>query len=690
VSSVSAATGQINSIAPCTTNNCCDQIAALTARVSALEGDSGTARTALQKAGDALSQAGIAKAQADTLTGEVDILQSGYAELLALVGGAYALARAAMAAAAAAGAALSGLSATIAGIGATLAGLAAELAALTALVAPLLVAVAAIAALALAAAAAQTLAQSAYDLADTALRIAGSAGDLAATAILRSNAAQAAADAANRIGAAAGDLARAAQSTADRAISAASGAQGTADRAIGAAAAADSKATVAGTAAAAADSKATVAGTAAAAADSKATVAGIAAAAADSKATVAGTAAATADSKAGTAINKADTAIAIATAAAARSTVAGLPGAKGDRGEQGIQGVAGAAGNPGLAGIPGATGTPGSIGAQGFPGVAGTPGRTGAQGLPGASADPTLPIRVMVLEQKMDDVRQRPDILPRTPDKRIPIHYPGTGEIIHVPTDDYIQGEFVTENNKITKLGGDMEPLKNDNEKNKAAILAIQQNCCNTEPKTQPKVEFAPVLLKKFERCDPATGKPVFSEEPNIVIKEMVLTERLKSEKIADIQAQQCKDCGCVASVPEWWQLRPEAQRPQGILIFKELKDDGTIGNDNYSITIPHCTLTTAPTASPLTTYNKGDFEGILTLKDNSKLIVNCKDADECNRVITALSAVINSQQLTGSSTKIGQRKGLPFKKIKVKAVELHFYPTGLKSMKPVYFKRFQ
>jgi hypothetical protein len=265
MSSLPGLTAQANSIGNCSSpQDCCNQIAALSARVSALEGDSGTARTALQKAGDALNTAGIAKAQADTLTGEVDILQAGYGELAALAAGSYALARAAMAG-------LAGLGPIIAGLQAGLAALGASLAALSALVAPLIVAVAGIAALAVSVAAAQTLAQSAYDLADTALRLASNAGSQAATAILRSGAAQAAADAANRIGAAAGDLARSAQSTADRAISAASGAQSTADRAIASASGAQSTAdrglAAAGGAQSTADRAINAAGTAQGAAD---------------------------------------------------------------------------------------------------------------------------------------------------------------------------------------------------------------------------------------------------------------------------------------------------------------------------------------------------------------------------------------------------------------------------------------
>ena len=202
-------------------------------------------------------------------------------------------------------------------------------------------------------------------------------------------------------------------------------------------------------------------------------------------------------------------------------------------------------------------------------------------------------------------------------------------------------------------------------------------------------MKFSIISVQKFSNCD-KDGNPVYTNQSISVIQGTEQQEINKFAELAKIAAQECKDCDCIATVPEWWQLRPEAQRPQGILLFRELRDDGTIGNDRYSITIPHCTLTTPPSNPPLVEYKKGDFEGILTLKDNSKLIVNCETAIECNRVIDKLSQVIDNDYLEGSSRKIGKRSGLPFKQIKVVASGAHYYPNGVKSMKPIYIKSFR
>jgi hypothetical protein len=160
-------------------------------------------------------------------------------------------------------------------------------------------------------------------------------------------------------------------------------------------------------------------------------------------------------------------------------------------------------------------------------------------------------------------------------------------------------------------------------------------------------------------------------------------------DRMSRIEGQQCQECTAIATVPEWWEYRPESKRPQGILVFQELKADGTIGNDPYSITIPHCNLGTAPIKAPLTTYKKGNWQGILTLKDNSKLIVNCVDVDEVNRVIGALSKVIDPAYLVGSFVKIGPHRGLDYKTITVRVMRLDYYPNGSKNMKPAYVKSF-
>jgi TolA-binding protein len=346
----------------------------------------------------------------------------------------------------------------------------------------------------------------------------------------------------------------------------------------------------------------------------------------------------------------------------------GLPGTAGLPGTPGTNGTPGLPGTAGLPGTPGTNGTPGSNGAPGLPGTNGTPGSNGAPGLPGTNGAPGT------------------NGLPGTPGKDGTPGLPGTAGLPGTPGKPGTAGTPGTNGLPGTagKPGADGKPG--------TAGAPGTNGLPGKDGKPGEKgkdaeVKFSNITVKQFDKCEGET--PIFTTRQVSVIQGTELAESTNADTLANIASQKCKECNAIATVPEWWQVRPEAGRKQAVLVFKELKDDGTIGNDPYAITIPHCTLTMAPNASPLPTYKKGDYQGVLFLKDNSKLIVNCFDADEVQRVITALSTVIDSAYLQGATQTIGRHKNKPFKKIKVKAQELHFYPTGAKSMKPAYIKSF-
>ena len=363
----------------------------------------------------------------------------------------------------------------------------------------------------------------------------------------------------------------------------------------------------------------------------------------------------------------------------------GIPGAIGATGVQGVPGATGAQGIPGLIGS-GAQGIPGAIGAQGIPGAIGAtgaqgiPGAIGATGAPAKDIDPTLPGRVGTLESKIATVINRPEIL--TPDKpgTIPIRYPTTGTIVHVPTDDYVQGEFVEEKKKITKLGGDLEPLKNDNNENKRKIAVIQQNCCKPQDETKPKVELETASITQFVNCDPNTGKPVFSVIGLPVVKGTGMTETAKSLQIARVNALECKECDAIATVPEWWQIPIENYRPQLIVIYRVLNEDGTFGGTQYAITIPNPNKDYAqrPATKPsFPEYIKGNYQEIFRLKDNTKLIVNCKDDRELKTLMTTLISTIEKEKLPEKSYKTVIHPEGTFNQARVRAWRVDYYAMG-------------
>ncbi|GAX46293.1 hypothetical protein NIES4075_73140 [Tolypothrix sp. NIES-4075] len=203
------------------------------------------------------------------------------------------------------------------------------------------------------------------------------------------------------------------------------------------------------------------------------------------------------------------------------------------------------------------------------------------------------------------------------------------------------------------------------------------------------KLEFIDIQVTVFKQCDPGTGRATFEQQTIKTIKALQAQESLKFARIAKLEALQCEN-NCIATVPEWWQIRPEAQRPQLIAIFVERKPDKSLGNDYYSLTIPHPNSNTAPNKAPLSSYKKGSCEGILTLKDNSKVIVNAFDKEAVQKVLEEISKLIDPKMLTGSFQKIGQRKGQNLKEITVELIRLDYYPQGAKDMKPKWIKNFK
>lgn len=143
------------------------------------------------------------------------------------------------------------------------------------------------------------------------------------------------------------------------------------------------------------------------------------------------------------------------------------------------------------------------------------------------------------------------------------------------------------------------------------------------------------------------------------------------------------------ASVPEWWQLRAEAKRPQLVIQFANKGRAGRPGRSRFSLTIPHYKGTTRPTKSPIPPYRKGQHEGILTLFDNSKVIVNAFSDAEAERVLEAAKKHIKTRLLKGAHIKIGIRKGPKLSTTEVIPVLGNYYPTGLQNLTPKWSSKF-
>lgn len=144
------------------------------------------------------------------------------------------------------------------------------------------------------------------------------------------------------------------------------------------------------------------------------------------------------------------------------------------------------------------------------------------------------------------------------------------------------------------------------------------------------------------------------------------------------------------AAVPDWWQVRKEGRRPQLVIEFGQRSRKGGIGSANYTLHIPHYKGRTPPKKSPIPPYRKGQEEGILTLFDNSKVIVNAFNRAEAKKVIEAAKKVIEAKYLKNSHVKYGTRKGTDLKEVEVFPAKAKYFPTGLENTVPRWIANFR
>jgi hypothetical protein len=200
-----------------------------------------------------------------------------------------------------------------------------------------------------------------------------------------------------------------------------------------------------------------------------------------------------------------------------------------------------------------------------------------------------------------------------------------------------------------------------------------------------------PVQVKTFLLCNAET--PVFNTETVLIPAGSILYVQKLFEKIANIEGQKCKECDLSLAVPEWWQLPVENFRPQLIISYRVLNTDGTLGGTTYSVTLPHPKpeFSTKPLTKPsMPAYKKGNYQGILRLKDNSAIIVNAKDTTSVESLMTGLKALIDPQKLTDKSYKTVIHPPGTFNEANLKPWRLDYFPTGRggttsKGLKPAW-----
>ncbi|NJL48735.1 MAG: hypothetical protein HC929_16205 [Leptolyngbyaceae cyanobacterium SM2_5_2] len=149
-------------------------------------------------------------------------------------------------------------------------------------------------------------------------------------------------------------------------------------------------------------------------------------------------------------------------------------------------------------------------------------------------------------------------------------------------------------------------------------------------------------------------------------------------------------DCDAIAAIPEWWQVRVGANRPQLVVLYAEKQDDGKLGRTRWPVTIPWFNPRyRSQLKTRLPKYRKGQHQGLLVLNDNSKILVYAYTQVEAETVVKRLADLVQANQRPKPlAIAIGQRKGTPLKTVSVVPTIAHFYADGQQSAAPTWSEK--
>lgn len=133
-----------------------------------------------------------------------------------------------------------------------------------------------------------------------------------------------------------------------------------------------------------------------------------------------------------------------------------------------------------------------------------------------------------------------------------------------------------------------------------------------------------------------------------------------------------------VASIVEHWQLKKEALRPQCIFLWGEWTEgDEKIGPPKWQTAVPYFDFSLVNSFDNSFGYWKGERQGLLTLSDNSKVIIYARDDEEIDRVFTRLLVGIREDMKEDLYIKKGEYNGPPFSTRYVRLRRVDYYSTG-------------
>ncbi len=241
----------------------------------------------------------------------------------------------------------------------------------------------------------------------------------------------------------------------------------------------------------------------------------------------------------------------------------------------------------------------------------------------------------------------------------------------------------ITKNDTGNGSGGEIDPCKNSDpcmgnikELSTAAKTAAAAAAAAA---AETAIQNAPTSISYdvFTKCDDET--PQYSKGTMVVPFGMRSFCETMLNDLAKLRGQQCSEKTAIATVPDSWTIKAEFDRPQTVIVYRKVSTDGTLGKDYYPLTIPHSTYTTKPTTKPkFRNHEKGNWQGLLKLKDGSAIIVYSKTKVEAQAQIDEMLLKVKDEKKTGKKPTFTEHPPGTFAEFTAKAWKLDHYPNGL------------
>ena len=160
---------------------------------------------------------------------------------------------------------------------------------------------------------------------------------------------------------------------------------------------------------------------------------------------------------------------------------------------------------------------------------------------------------------------------------------------------------------------------------------------------------------------------------------------------LADRKLKECEPKNDpIAVVPDWWQVRLGADRPQLMVTYAAKFADGTWDKAKYVISIPHWKKSEAMTGSEdFPIYRKGQYQGVMVLTDNSKIIVNAFSPEGALMSIDKIALGVQPLFLSGAVTKVASRRGRTLSSVIIYPRSARYFATGQLDLTPNWVKKF-